>query len=116
MNDVIEETVELTLEGGASQTVTFTTVKDTAGSYTVGINNLAGSFTVSVEETVTAPSTEEPTTTVSEEETTPVSEETTGNGPEEALTEPFNWYLVGGIIGGVLLLGLLFIGLNRRRA
>ena len=116
VNDVIEETVELTLEGGASQTVTFTTVKDTAGIYTAGINNLAGSFTVKVEETVTAPSTEEPTTTVSEEETTPVSEETTGNGPEEALTEPFNWYLVGGIIGGVLLLGLLFIGLNRRRA
>ena len=117
VNDVIEDTVEVNLEGGASRTVTFTTVKDAAGTYTVNINNLAGAFTVNVPEIVTAPTTEEPTTT-EEETTTPVSDEPAGNGPEEAeaTTEPFNWYLIGGIIGGVAVVLLLFFGLSRRRA
>ncbi|UCH42494.1 MAG: hypothetical protein JSW16_06695 [Dehalococcoidales bacterium] len=47
INGVTEATEELTLDGGASQIVQFTTTKDTAGNYTVNINDLTGSFTVS---------------------------------------------------------------------
>ena len=39
-------TKEVTLAGGASQRVTFTTAKDEAGTYTVNVEGLSGSFTV----------------------------------------------------------------------
>ena len=46
INDAIEATQELTLAGGASETVNFATTKDTAGTHTVDLNNLNGSFIV----------------------------------------------------------------------
>jgi len=45
IKEVIEETREITLAGG-SGTVTFTTAKDEAGTYSVDVNGLRGSFTV----------------------------------------------------------------------
>jgi len=44
--NVVEETKDITLAGGASQKVTFTTAKGLAGTYTVNINGLSGTFTV----------------------------------------------------------------------
>ncbi len=46
INDVAVETKDVTLAGGSSQTVTFTTSKDTAGTYTVSVDGLSGTFTV----------------------------------------------------------------------
>ncbi|MFC2043980.1 Ig-like domain-containing protein [Chloroflexota bacterium] len=46
LNGVAAETREVTVNGGASQKVTFTTARDTAGSYTVSIAALSGKFTV----------------------------------------------------------------------
>jgi len=46
LNGVVEETREITLAGGSSETVTFTTAKDEAGTYSVDIDGLTGSFTV----------------------------------------------------------------------
>ena len=46
INGVVEQTREVTLAGGASQTVTFTTTKDEAGIYSVDVDGLIGSFTV----------------------------------------------------------------------
>lgn len=45
INEVIEETKEITLAGG-SETVTFTTAKHEAGTYSVDVNGLHGSFVV----------------------------------------------------------------------
>jgi hypothetical protein len=45
INEMIEETKEITLAGG-SETVTFTTAKDEAGTYSVDVNGLQASFTV----------------------------------------------------------------------
>ena len=45
INEMIEETREITLAGG-SETVTFTIVKDEAGAYSVDVNGLHGSFMV----------------------------------------------------------------------
>ena len=45
INEVIEETKEITLAGG-SETVSFTTAKDEVGTYSVSVNGLSGSFTV----------------------------------------------------------------------
>ena len=46
INDVIEQTKTVTLDGGTSATVSFTVVKDEAGTYTVAVGSLTSSFTV----------------------------------------------------------------------
>ncbi len=78
INGEVVETKELTLAGGASKTVTFITSKDKAGSYSVDVNGIAGSFKV--------------------KEAAP---------PVKPPPKPINWWLIGGIIAGVLLVGFL---------
>jgi PGF-pre-PGF domain-containing protein len=46
LDGVVVDTKHVTLAGGASEQVTFTTAKDAAGTYTVNINGLSGTFTV----------------------------------------------------------------------
>lgn len=46
INGVVEQTKEVTLIGGARQTVTFTTSRDIAGTYAVNVNGQVGAFTV----------------------------------------------------------------------
>lgn len=46
INDTIEDAKDLTLTGGTSETVKFTTSKNNPGAYTVGLNSLSGSFIV----------------------------------------------------------------------
>jgi len=46
IDQVIEEAQEITLAGGASQTVTFTTSRNEADIYSVDVNGLPGSFRV----------------------------------------------------------------------
>ena len=50
IDDVVVETQEVTVAGGASQTVPFTTAKDATGTYTVDVNGLSGTFTVKAKE------------------------------------------------------------------
>ena len=93
INGVVEDTKEVTVHAGFSKEVTFTTVKNVAGSYSVDVNGLSGSFTVKVAPPVTPQ---------------PV--------PPTPPAKPFNWPLVGGIIGGVVIVGLAIFFLVRRRA
>ena len=46
INGVTEQTKSISLDGGASTTVSFTVVKDEVGTYTVAVGSLTGSFTV----------------------------------------------------------------------
>jgi len=46
INGVIAETVEVTVAGGTSETVTFTTSHDETGIHSVDVNGVPGSFTV----------------------------------------------------------------------
>ena len=46
IDGAIEATQAVTLVGGISREITFTTVKDTAGTFTVTTNGLSGTFTV----------------------------------------------------------------------
>ncbi len=46
IDNVVVASKDVTLAGGASQKVTFTTVKDVPGTYTVDVNGLLGTFTV----------------------------------------------------------------------
>jgi photosystem II stability/assembly factor-like uncharacterized protein len=106
----VEETSEVTLAGGESQTVTFTTAKNVAGVYSVAIGNLSGIFTVK-------PAPEPPVTEEEEQETTslistttqPSASSTTTQTVTPTPTEPANWPVIGGIIGGVVVVMLLLI-------
>ena len=89
IDGIVEATKEVTLDAGTSERVSFTTSRDVAGSYSVDVNGLAGSFAVK----------EKP---ASPEVSAPV--------------KPFPWPLVGGIIAGVVVVGLLVFFLVRRRA
>jgi len=49
IDNVVVATKEVALAGSTTQTVTFTTAKEEAGTYTIDANGLAGSFTVKEE-------------------------------------------------------------------
>lgn len=88
INEMIEETREITLAGG-SETVTFTTNKDEAGTYSVDVNGLHSSFVV--KEIPQSPPPESPTRV--------------------------KWTIVGPILAVVLFLLIFFpIRLIRRRS
>ncbi|MBI2847864.1 MAG: Ig-like domain-containing protein, partial [Chloroflexi bacterium] len=95
VNGVSVATKDITLAGGTSETVTFTVSKDTAGTYTVDVNGLSGTFTVKA-----APP---------EEEVKP---------PPVPTPQPeTNWALIGAVIAvGVVIIILLVVLLVRRRS
>ena len=101
INGVVEATEEVTLKAGISGEATFTTTKDVAGSYSVEVNGLSGSFTVRRVPTPTPTPTPIPTPPA----------------PPPTPAELFNWALVGGIIAAVLVVGLgVFFWMRRRSA
>ena len=92
VDGLVEETKDVALDAGASEEVTFTTVKDVAGTYSVEVGGLSGSFTV----------TEKP-----EEPTTP---------PPEIPEEPsVNWPIIWGTMAGVIVVGVIILWLAIRR-
>ncbi|GAH79091.1 unnamed protein product, partial [marine sediment metagenome] len=78
INQAVEATKEVTLDAGASKEVTFTTSKD-AGSYSVDVNGLEGSFTV-------------------KEKVAPAPPPPTPPPAPPEVEQPINWPLVGGLI------------------
>ncbi len=94
LNGAVEETREITLAGGSSETVTFTTAEDEAGTYSVDVDGLTGSFTV--REVAPPPPAAPPVT------------------PPAA--PPVNWTIWGPIIGVAVFLAIFLpIRLRRRR-
>ena len=82
INNVVVTTKDVTLAGGASQLIAFTTARDVAGTYTVTIDSLSGTFEVK----------------------TPLPP-----------VKPINWWLIGGIIAGVIIIGLVIWQVVTRR-
>jgi len=94
---VVEETKEIALAGGASETVTFTTAKDKAGAYSVGVDGLTGLFTVKEAPPPPAPP-------------PPVL-------PPPTLPPGVNWTILGPVLGVAVFLAIFLpIRLRRRRA
>jgi hypothetical protein len=95
ISGVVEATKELTLEAGASEHVSFTTAKEVAGSYSVEVSGLSGSFLVQKGSVASTPPGPPPS-------------------PPKLPAEPFNWPFIGGIIVGAVIIGLLIFLLVRR--
>ena len=92
INGVAKAVSEVVLDAGASEEVSFTTSKDTAGTYLVEVNGLTGSFEVKPK----------PEPVVTPVEPTPA--------------KPINWWLIGGIIAAVVIVGFVIFLLSRRMA
>ncbi|MFQ6122104.1 MAG: Ig-like domain-containing protein [Dehalococcoidales bacterium] len=90
IDDLVVEEKEVTVAGGASQRVTFTAAKDIPGTYMVAVNRLTGWFVV-------------------KEKVPPVVEEIPPMPPpmpiKPPLAAPINWWLIGGIIAAVIIIG-----------
>ena len=99
INNVEEASKEVTVNGGTSEKVTFTTVKDVAKTYSVDVNGLSGSFTVK-EKAAPPPPAPPP-------------------APPPPIPPPapvVNWPLIWGIIGGVVAVGvIIFLVVRTRR-
>ncbi|HUV56557.1 MAG TPA: CARDB domain-containing protein, partial [Dehalococcoidales bacterium] len=97
MDGVKEAEKSVTIAAGSSEMVTFSVTREDAGSYSVAVDGLSGSFTVAAP-TPTPPPPPTPTPTPT---------------PETAI----NWLLVGGIIAAVVIVGLsIFFWLRKRAA
>lgn len=130
INGVEVEVKEVELIGGDDKKVSFSVTPEEPGTYTVDVDELIGSFAVKEKvESLNAP--EAPSPPVPSLPA-PVSPSTAPpskpESPEQEVSqltppaplppppsrEPINWYLIGGIIAGVVVLGLLIFFLIRR--
>jgi hypothetical protein len=117
INDVKETEKSVTVAAGSTQTVSFSVTKAEAGSYSVAVGGLSGSFTV----VAPAPTTPAPTTPAP---TTPAPTTPTPTTPAPTPPAPTptplpvpstNWLLIGGIIGGVIVVVLIIVLVARKR-
>ena len=133
INDAIVDSISLTLDPGEDQIVSFSIAKETAGTYTVQLAGLEGTFIITEptepvppEAPATPPTSEpEPTLTpepeptpTSEPEPTPTSEPEPTLTPEPEPTPPgVNWAVLGPVLGvAVFLAVFLPIRLRRRES
>ena len=99
VDNVAVDTKEVTLAGGAGQKVTFTTSQDVAKTYSVDVYGLSGSFVVK------APAPPAPPPPVPPPPVSPPP------------TAPINWWLIGGIIAGVMAVTIVvWLTVIRQRA
>jgi hypothetical protein len=90
INGVAEADREVAVIAGASEQVSFSIARDTAGTYSVDVNGLTGAFVVK----------EKPVSPVTPVEPTPA--------------KPINWWLIGGIIAAVAIVAFILFLLRRR--
>jgi len=92
----VEATKEVAVKGGASEKITFTTAKDVAGSYSVAVNGLSGSFTV-------------------KEKPAPPPPPAPAPAPPPA--PGVNWPVIWSIIAGVVIVALIvFLAARKKKA
>ena len=97
IDGAVATTKEVTVSAGFSKEVTFTILKDIAGTYSVDVNGLTGSFTVKEKETAVI--------------STPSSDEETSPPPP---TKEINWPVAYGVVAVLVAMGSLLFFLVRR--
>ena len=125
IDNVVVATKDVTLAGQASQEVTFTTTKDAAGSYTVNVDGLSGTFTVKPAPPPTPPAPPPAPTPPAPAPPAPTPPAPAPPAPAPApapLPAPaptptaVNWWLIGSIIAGLTTIGAVvwLVGARRR--
>jgi len=114
IDKVVVATQDVTLAGGASQTVTFTASKDVAGTYNVNVNGLTGTFVVkAIPAPPPAPAPAPPPAPAPAPPPAPAPAPPAP--PPMAPPTAINWWLIGGIIGAVIVISIIVILVIRRR-
>ncbi|MGD1117856.1 MAG: CARDB domain-containing protein [Dehalococcoidales bacterium] len=119
INGAQEAEKSVTINGGSSQTVSFSVTKTDPGTYNVGVGGLTGSFTVAEPPPTTTQAATTPPVVIQPTTTPPASSQPAITPP--ATTAPsakgskINWAMVGGIAGGVIIVILVIILFTRRR-
>ena len=117
INGVKEAEKSVTVAAGGSQAVTFSVSRKEAGTYSVAMDGLSGSFTVVALAIVSPPPAPAPPAPVPAPAPAPPAPPTPPPPePAPAPAPPPNWPLIGGIIGGAIVVGLVVFFLVRRRA
>jgi len=124
INDAVTKTIEVTLDGGASQRVSFSITPDAAGKFTISIGGLSGSLEVKEPEGVVAEVPEpkppapapEPKPPVEEKPVTPAPppEEEVKEVPVEPEADYWYWWLIGAVVV-IVIVGLLYYQFRWRR-
>jgi len=122
INDIVRETREITLDGGASRRVSFSVIQDVAGIYTISIGGLYGWLEVKepvsegVVAEVPAPETSVPVQEPAPELTTPLTTPLTiPKTPEVSHNNNgYNWSLIIMLYGGMLVVIGVLVYLLRR--
>lgn len=121
INDSKEEEKTATITAGSTQDIVFMVTKNKAGSYSVLVEGLSGSFSVSAPklepEPKPGPEPEpEPKPEPTPEPPTPAPTPPEPTPPQPEVEEGPNWPLVGGIIGGGIIVIIVIILLVRRKS
>jgi len=114
VNNVMDGITKVSLKGKASQEVTFTTIQGEAGTYTVDINGLTGTFTVTEGEIVITTPPAPPPTPAPTPTPAPVPTPTPAPAPAPA---PIPWMIIGIIAAvAVIVAGVLvwYFGFRER--
>ncbi len=106
IDGVVEASEEVTVPAGADKEVTFTVSKDVVGTYSVEVSGLTGSFTV--KEEVVPPPVVPPPVVPPPVVPPPVI--------PPVIPKQISWWLIGGIISGVIAIGMVIWQLIRQRA
>ena len=101
INGKVEATKNVILAAGTSKPISFTAIKNTPGTYSVGVNGLIGSFMVK----------EKPVPPI-----VPAEPVVPAPPPAPPPAKPINWPVLGGVIAGVVVIGLPIFFVIRRRA
>ena len=122
INNVVTATKLVKLDGKSSQTITFDIAKDAAGIYAVSIDELTGSLTVKAAPPAPAPPAPAPPAPPAPAPAPPVpappvpAPPTPAPPPAPVPEAAFNWWYVGGgIVGGIILIALVWLLVLRRR-
>ncbi len=118
INGKVEATKNVTLAAGTSKPISFNTIKNTPGTYSVAVDGLIGSFMVKEkpEPSIVPAEPMEPVPTPAKPANWPLSVPAEPMEPVPTPAKPTNWPLLGGVIGGAVVIGLSIFFLVRKRA
>jgi hypothetical protein len=119
VNGVREAVKDVTVAAGKAESASFTVSRQEAGTYTIDVNGLEGTFRIvtSVPKATTKPPApkEEVPTELEETKVTQPSESAPAPTPPLPEAPTVNWAIIGAVVGGVLVVGLLICFIARRR-
>ncbi len=113
VDNALVQTKQIILDGGDQTTVSFSLTGDAEGTHTVSIGSLSGTYTVKTPTIPVALVINSPEITPGNGNEAPKGAVSEQSKPETSLV---NWFLIGDIVAGVLVVGLLILFFRRRRA